>query len=44
VYLPNGVFHDVSIIPMVNMGLFFLAGVTAGLRPWASSLDVRGSP
>ena len=24
----NGMFHDVSIIPMVNMLLFFLAGVT----------------
>jgi len=24
----NGMFHDVSIIPMVNMLLFFLAGIT----------------
>ena len=33
VYLINGMFHDVSVIPMANMALFFLAGVTAGLRP-----------
>jgi hypothetical protein len=24
-------FHDLSIIPMVNMALFFLAGLTSGL-------------
>jgi O-antigen ligase len=30
-YLPNAMFHDVSIIPMVNMALFFLAGVTEGV-------------
>jgi O-antigen ligase len=33
VYLLNGMFHDVSVVPMANMTLFFLAGVTAGLRP-----------
>ena len=33
VYLVNGMFHDVSVVPMANMTLFFLAGVTAGLRP-----------
>lgn len=33
VYLVNGMFHDTSIVPMANMTLFFLAGVTAGLRP-----------
>jgi hypothetical protein len=32
VYFINGMFHDVSVIPMANMTLFFLAGVTAGLR------------
>jgi O-antigen ligase len=29
-YLVNGMFHDVAIIPMVNMVLFFLAGMSAG--------------
>jgi O-antigen ligase len=33
-YFLNGMFHDVSAVPMANMLLFFLAGVTAGLRPW----------
>ena len=31
-YLAGAMFHDVAVIPMVNMFLFFLAGVTAGLR------------
>lgn len=30
-YLANAMFHDLSIIPMVNMALFFLAGLTSGL-------------
>ena len=30
-YLVNGMFHDVAIIPVVNMVLFFLAGTTVGL-------------
>ena len=29
-------FHDVSVVPMANMTLFFVAGVTAGLRPLLS--------
>ncbi|MBN2578995.1 MAG: O-antigen ligase family protein [Pirellulales bacterium] len=33
VYFLNGTFHEVSVTPMTNMTLFFLAGVTAGLRP-----------
>jgi O-antigen ligase len=33
VYFINGCFHDVSVTPMANMALFFLAGVAAGLRP-----------
>lgn len=37
VYLTNGMFHDVSIIDMMNMTLFFLAGVTAALRPMATA-------
>jgi len=32
-YLINGMFHDVSVVPMAHMTLFFLAGVTAALRP-----------
>jgi O-antigen ligase len=43
-YLVNGMFHDVAIIPMVNMVLFFLAGVTAGLsRGTADRLSDRDS-
>lgn len=34
VYLPNAMFHDVSIIPMVNMFLFFLGGAVMSLTPW----------
>jgi len=30
-YLPNGMFHEVSLIAMLNMLLFFLAGLTEGL-------------
>jgi O-antigen ligase len=37
-YFMNGMFHDVSAIPMMNMTLFFVAGVTAGLRPLSSGL------
>jgi hypothetical protein len=37
VYFINGMFHDVSVQPMMNMMLFFLAGVTAGLRPLNNS-------
>jgi len=36
-YFVNGTFHDVSVVPMANMILFFLAGVTAGLRPCMQS-------
>ncbi len=32
-YFINGMFHDVSVMAMMNLTLFFLAGVTAGLRP-----------
>ena len=35
-YLCNAMFHDVSLMPMANMLLFFTAGLTAGLRPVAS--------
>jgi O-antigen ligase len=32
-YFVNGMFHDVSVVPMANMTLFFLAGVTTSLQP-----------
>ncbi len=32
-YVFNGMFHDVGIITMVNMLLFFIAGVSQGLAP-----------
>jgi O-antigen ligase len=32
-YFTNGMFHDVSVSAMANMSLFFIAGVTASLRP-----------
>lgn len=32
-YLSNASFHDVSLMQMGNMLLFFVAGLTAGLRP-----------
>jgi len=35
VYLSNAMFHDLAIIPMVNMLLFFVAGVATGLAPAA---------
>ncbi|HEV3021507.1 MAG TPA: hypothetical protein VGX76_03545, partial [Pirellulales bacterium] len=41
-YLPNAMFHDLAIIPMVNMLLFFLAGVTESLRPSASARSANG--
>jgi len=42
VYLTNGMFHDVSVLPMANMTLFFLAGATAALRPLTGE-PLRGS-
>ncbi len=36
-YLANGMFQDVSLIPMVNMYLFFLGGAVTGLMPWLVS-------
>jgi O-antigen ligase len=33
-YFVNGMFHDVSVVQIAGWSLFFLAGVTAGLRPW----------
>jgi O-antigen ligase len=37
-YFLNGMFHEVSAVPMANMSLFFLAGITAGLRPWITGV------
>ena len=34
-YCINGMFHEVSVMAMMNLTLFFLAGITAGLRPLA---------
>ena len=31
-YLINGMFHDVSVVPMANMTLLFLGGVVEGTR------------
>jgi O-antigen ligase len=36
-YCINGMFHDVSVMAMMNLTLFFLAGVTASLRPLLES-------
>ncbi len=41
VYLLNGMFHDVSVLPMANMTLFFLAGATAALRPLTARLSTN---
>jgi O-antigen ligase len=41
VYVINGMFHEVSVIAMANMTLFFLAGVTASLRPLAPASNVQ---
>ncbi|HUY89144.1 MAG TPA: O-antigen ligase family protein [Pirellulales bacterium] len=46
-YFANAMFHDLSIIPMVNMALFYLAGLTSGLsrqtKGAASNTMVRSS-
>jgi O-antigen ligase len=38
-YVMNGMFHDMSIIPMVNMILFFFAGVTVNLEREAAAWE-----
>ena len=40
IYLANGMFHDTSVVPMGNMLLFFMAGLTGGLRPLSSPAPV----
>jgi O-antigen ligase len=37
IYLPNAMFHDVSIIPMINMVLFFLGGAVTGIASGMAS-------
>jgi len=41
-YFAVGMFQDLSLIAMVNMVLFFLAGITAGLRPYAEPAETLG--
>ncbi len=36
-YLPNAMFHDVSLVAMVNMTLFFLGGTVVGLSSSAAA-------
>jgi O-antigen ligase len=43
-YFINGMFHDVSVMAMMNLTLFFLAGVTAGLRPRLEPAAAGGGP
>ena len=43
-YLANGMFHDLSIVPMVNMFLFFLGGAIVGLAAWIDSPSATTSP
>jgi O-antigen ligase len=42
-YLVNAMFHDVSRMPAVNMLLFFMAGLTAALRPMVREKRERRS-
>lgn len=41
-YLPNAMFHDLAIIPMVNMYLFFLAGTVTAVRPLPQTMPQSG--
>lgn len=43
-YLPNGMFHELSLIPMLNMLVFFFAGLSRGqLQSENSNLNRRDS-
>jgi len=42
-YVVNGMFHDVSIMPMIHMLVFFVAGVTQGLACRRRAGDGPGS-
>lgn len=43
-YAVNGMFHDIGIITMVNMLLFFAAGVCQGLAPHAEAATLPQQP
>jgi O-antigen ligase len=43
-YVPNALFHDVSHTNYVQLLLFFVAGVTAGLVPLAGAATVARTP
>ena len=43
-YVINGMFHDVSVVPMANMTLFFLAGVTAAAKQRSWNQDSIRDP
>lgn len=38
-YLPNAMFQDMAIVPMVNMMMFFLAGLSEGLRHQLATVE-----
>lgn len=40
-YLVSGMFHDIAVIPMVNMFLFFLGGTVMALAPRLTTTPVR---
>jgi O-antigen ligase len=40
-YVVNGMFHEVSVIPMVHMLLFFAAGLIESVRPRAQAGSLR---
>jgi O-antigen ligase len=42
-YFTNAMFHDLSIIPMVNMFLFFMAGLTSNLS-WRAQSAAAARP
>jgi O-antigen ligase len=43
-WFPNAMFHDLSIIVMMNSWLFFLAGVTEGVGRRSGGLAPAGAP
>jgi O-antigen ligase len=43
-YLANGMFHHVVYVPAIDMLLFLVAGITAGLQPWAVASTGRTGP
>ncbi|MBN2292670.1 MAG: O-antigen ligase family protein [Pirellulales bacterium] len=43
-YISNATFHDVSLMPMANALLFFVAGLTAAVRGLVMSPEKAGKP